>query len=221
MSKVFNDGTHALTDVNLIIENGMFGLLGANASGKTTLIRILATLVNPTEGTITVDDIDLLKNRAAIRSMTGYLPQKFSSFSNITTGEFLDYSAGLAGLHDKRNRKKAVDEMLELLGLFEVRNRNANELSVVMKRHLEIAQAVIGNPKILIVDEPTSGLSPEERLRFMKLLRDRSDKINIIILSTHILSDISSACADMAVLDKGKVAYHGAPESLAEQSKGK
>jgi len=220
MSKVFKDGTHALTDVNLVIENGLFGLLGPNASGKTTLIRILATLLKPTEGTVTVDDIDLLKNRAAIRAMTGYLPQKFSSFTNVTTREFLDYSAGLAGLRDNKTRKKAVDEMLESLGLFEVRNSNANELSVVMKRHLEIAQALIGNPKILIVDEPTAGLSPEERIRFMKLLANRIDKINIIILSTHILSDISSTCANIAVLDKGAVAYHGAPENLAEQAKG-
>ena len=219
MSKVFKDGTRALTNVNLVIENGMFGLLGPNASGKTTLIRILATLLKPTEGTVTVDDMDLQKDRAAIRSMTGYLPQRFSMFTKITTWEFLDYTARLAGLRDNRTRKKAVDEMLESLGLFEVRNLNANELSVVMKRHLEIAQAVIGNPRILIVDEPTIGLSPEERLRFRNLLADRIDKINIIILSTHILSDITSTCTNMAVLDKGEVVYHGSPDSVAEQMK--
>ncbi len=219
ISKVFKDGTHALTNVNLVIENGMFGLLGPNASGKTTLIRILATLLEPTKGMVTFDDMDLQENRASIRSMTGYLPQRFSMFTNLTTGEFLDYSARLAGLSDSRTRKKAVDELLGSLGLFEVRNRRANEISVVMKRHLEIAQAVIGNPTILIVDEPTSGLSPEERLRFRNLLADRSDKIKIIILSTHIHSDITSKCNDLAILEKGEVAYHGSPDILFEQAK--
>ncbi|MFC1693808.1 ATP-binding cassette domain-containing protein [Candidatus Latescibacterota bacterium] len=220
MSKVFKDGTRALTNVNLVIENGMFGLLGPNASGKTTLIRILATLLKPTEGIVTIDDMDLQKNRAAIRSMIGYLPQRFSMFTKVTTWEFLDYSARLAGLHDNRTRRKAVDELLESLGLFEVRNRYANELSVVMKRHLEIAQAVIGNPKILLVDEPTIGLSPEERLRFRNLLADRSTQIKIIILSTHILSDISSTCTDLAILEKGEVVYHGSPDIPLEQVKG-
>lgn len=216
LCKVFKDGTHAIDDVNLVIENGIFGLLGPNASGKTTLMRILITLLKPTKGKVMFDDLDLQKNRAAIRSMTGYLPQKFSSFRKMTTGEFLDYTASLAGLHNTKSRKIAVDEMLESLGLYEVRNRNANELSLIMKRHLEIAQAVIGNPKILIVDEPTIGLSPEERLRFWKLLTDRSGKIDIIIFSTHIYGDISSSCNNLAYLDKGKVVYHGSPDNFTE-----
>ena len=214
LCKVFKDGTYALDDVNLVIENGIFGLLGPNASGKTTLMRILATLLKPTKGKVMFDDLDLQKNRAAIRSITGYLPQKFSSFRKMTTGEFLDYTAGLAGLHNTKSRKIAVNEMLESLGLYEVRNRNANELSLIMKRHLEIAQAVIGNPKIIIVDEPTVGLSPEERLRFWKLLTDRSGKIDIIIFSTHIYGDISSSCNNLAYLDKGKVVYHGSPDNF-------
>ena len=220
LSKVFNDGTHALDDVNLVIENGIFGLLGPNASGKTTLMRILVTLLQPTQGKVLFDDLDLHKNRAAIRSMTGYLPQKFSSFRKMTTFEFLDYTAVLAGLYNTTSRKKAVIEMLESLGLYEVKNRNANELSLVMKRHLEIAQAVIGNPKILIVDEPTIGLSPEERLRFWKLLTDRSGKIDIIIFSTHIYGDISSSCNNLAYLDKGKVVYHGSPDNFTEMTRG-
>ncbi|MCE5252568.1 ATP-binding cassette domain-containing protein [bacterium] len=220
LSKVFEDGTRALNDVNLVIDNGMFGLLGPNASGKSTLIRILATLMKPTGGTVMFDDLDLQKNRAAIRSMTGYLPQRFSSFRNMTAGEFLDYTARLSGLRDTRARKTAVDELLESLGLSGVKDTNANELSTVMKRHLEIAQAVIGNPRILIVDEPTVGLSPEERIRFRNLLTDRCGAISIIIFSTHILSDISSTCTDIAVLDKGEVVYHGAPENLPELVKG-
>ncbi|MBA7572164.1 putative ABC transporter ATP-binding protein YxlF [subsurface metagenome] len=219
LSKTYNDGTQALDNVNLVIESGMFGLLGPNASGKTTLIRILATLLKPTSGTVTFDDIDLQENRAAIRSITGYLPQKFSSFTRMKTWEFLDYTASLAGLLDKRKRADAVDEMLEILGLFDVRNHYANKLSVVMKRHLEIAQAVIGNPKVLIVDEPTSGLSPEERIRFKNLLAGRSGKIDIIILSTHIQSDITSAFNKAAILDNGGVDFLGAPENLDEQLK--
>ncbi|MFC1508850.1 ATP-binding cassette domain-containing protein, partial [Candidatus Omnitrophota bacterium] len=144
LSKVFKDKTHALTNVNLVIEKGIFGLVGPNASGKTTLIRILATLLKPTGGRVTFDGMDLQKNRAAIRSMTGYLPQKFSAFAKMTTWEFLDYSARLAGLHDKTTREHSMDELLDTLGLYEVRNRLANELSPAMKRHLEIAQAVIG-----------------------------------------------------------------------------
>jgi len=141
-------------------------------------------------------------------------------FTKITTLEFLDYSARLAGIRDNITRKKVVGEMLESLGLFKVRNLNANELSVVMKRHLEIAQAVIGNPKILIVDEPTVGLSPEERIRFSNLLAERIDKIDNIILSTHIHSDITSTCSNMAYLDKGEVVYHGSPDIVFEQMKG-
>lgn len=221
LSKVFNDGNRALTNVNLVIENGLFALLGRNASGKSSLIRILATLMKPSDGTATFDNFDLKRNRAAIRSMTGYLPQRFSLFPPITTWEFLDYSARLAGLNDKKTRRKEVDEMLESLGLSDVRNRLTNELSLVMKRHLEIAQAVMGNPKILLVDEPTVGLSPEERIRFSKFLAERSIKINITILSTHILSDISSTCNDLAVLDRGEIVYHGSPGNLSEQLKGR
>ncbi|MBN1293962.1 MAG: ATP-binding cassette domain-containing protein [Candidatus Latescibacteria bacterium] len=214
LGKVFKDGTLALANVNLVIENGIFGLLGPNASGKTTLIRILATLLKPSSGTVLFDGMDLRKNRAAIRSITGYLPQSFSSFRNTTAYEFLDYSASLAGLHKAKVREKAVNETLEALGLYGVRNQNANELSIVMKRHLEIAQAMIGNPKILIIDEPTVGLSPEERISFHKLLAERFGKIEIILFSTHILSDISSACKKVAYLDKGEVAYQGPPENL-------
>ena len=221
LSKVHNDGTQALSNVNLVIEDGLFGLLGPNASGKTSLIRILATLSKPTAGKVTIDGKDLKRNRAAFRSMSGYLPQKFSTFTNLTTWEFLDYSARLAGLNDKISRKKEVDAMLESLGLYEVRNHKANKLSIVMKRHLEIAQAVIGNPKILLVDEPTVGLSPEERIRFKKLLAERIEKINIIILSTHILSDISSTCNAAALLDKGEVVYHGPPDRISEKIKGR
>lgn len=219
LSMTYEDGTPGLSGVNLVIENGLFALLGPNASGKTTLMRILATLVKPSGGRVTIDKYDLMKNRAEIRMITGYLPQRFSTFTRTTTGEFLDYTARLAGLRKAAARKAAVDEMLESLGLAEVRNVYANELPSSMKRHLEIAQAVIGNPKILLVDEPTVGLSPEERIRFKNLLAAKLSAIDIIILSTHILSDITSACGNMAILDKGAVVYSGHPAGLFDMVK--
>lgn len=219
LSKRFDDGTMALNGIDLDIGEGLFCLLGPNASGKTTLMRILATLSKPSGGRVLIDGVDLQKNRAKIRSITGYLPQSFSSFAKITTAEFLDYTARLAGLRNSIRRKSAVEEMLDTLGLYEVRDKNANELTVSMKRHLEIAQAVIGDPRILIVDEPTSGLSPEERLRFKKLLADKIGAIGIMILSTHILGDITSTCTNMAVLNRGEVVFRGAPETLYEQAR--
>ncbi|MHB9028184.1 MAG: ATP-binding cassette domain-containing protein [Candidatus Latescibacterota bacterium] len=216
VSMVFKNGTRALSHVNLVIENGVFGLIGPNACGKTTLLRILATLLKQTGGMIAYDEYDLDRNRAAIRSMTGYLPQSFSRFTRLKTWEFLDYSASLAGVHHKRTRQNEVDDLLDALGLSGVRDVYANELSVVMKRHLEIAQAVVGNPRILLVDEPTSGLSPEERIRFRNLLSARSEKVEIIIMTSHIFSDISSACGRLAVLNEGEVVFHGAPGDIPD-----
>ncbi len=214
LSKTFEDGTQALKNVSFVIGEGMFGLLGPNASGKTTLIRILATLEKPTGGIIRFDGMDLSTNRGRIRSMTGYLPQRFSSFTNVTTREFIDYSSRLAGIRNKRRRNDEVDYLLDSLGLYAVRNKRANELTTSMKRHLEIAQAVVGNPRILIVDEPTVGLSPEERIRFGKLLAERLEKIETIIMSTHILGDIKSTCSHIAALDKGEVAQFGPTETV-------
>ena len=219
LSKVFKDRTHALSHVNLVIENGVFGLIGPNASGKTTLLRILATLWKPTEGRVTFDGRDMNKNRARIRSITGYLPQRFSQFTRLTAREYLDYSAGLAGFFDKKTRQKEVDDLLESLGLSKMRDVAANDLPVVMKRLLEIAQAVIGNPTILLVDEPTLGLSPEERIRFRNMLNERSKKIDVIIMTSHILADISSTCHKLAVLNKGEVVYQGAPADIPDQEK--
>jgi ABC-2 type transport system ATP-binding protein len=214
LSKEFENGTPALSDINLVIENGIFGLIGPNASGKTTLLRILATLVKPSTGKVTFDGRDLNHNRARIRSMTGYLPQRFSRFRKLKTREFLDYSATLAGIFDKKIRQNEVDNLLESLGLSKVGDVEANDLSVVMKRLLEIAQAVIGNPSILLVDEPTLGLSPEERIRFRNMLNERSKKIDVIIMTSHILADISSTCQQLAVLNKGEVVYQGVPADI-------
>ncbi len=220
LNKRYRNGFSALKNVNLDINEGLFGLLGPNGAGKTTFMRILVTLMKPTEGTVKVDDFDLRQNRRQIRSMLGYLPQDFSVFSKLTTWEFLDYAAALAGLRTTRERKKAVDDMLESVGLFDVRDRQANKLSGGMKRRLGIAQALIGEPKIVIVDEPTTGLDPEERIRFRNLLSDMTQREIIIILSTHIVGDISSTCTDMALLNRGELIFKDAPEKLVQEARG-
>jgi ABC-type multidrug transport system ATPase subunit len=219
LDKIYKNGNQAIKDVNLQIESGMFGLLGPNGAGKTTLMRILVTLMKPSSGVVKVNDMDLQKNRREVRAMLGYLPQDFRFFSKLKTWEFLDYVASLAGIRENRTRKKEVYEMLEQVGLYEVRDRQANKLSGGMKRRLGIAQALIGNPQIVIVDEPTTGLDPEERIRFRNLLSDMSQKDIIIILSTHIVSDISSTCRNMALLNNGKVAFHGPPDDLVDKAK--
>ncbi len=220
LNKVYRGGKYAVKNLNLEIPSGMFGLLGPNGAGKSTLMRILVTLMKPTSGKVTVNDLDLAKNRKEIRSMLGYLPQDFSFFSKLKTYEFLDYAARLAGMKNGAARRTAVDQMLEEVGLFEARDRIANKLSGGMKRRLGIAQALINNPKIIVVDEPTTGLDPEERIRFRNLLSTISTHDVIIILSTHIVGDISSTCDNMALLNNGQLAFAGSPEELVKEAEG-
>ncbi|WP_319272021.1 ABC transporter ATP-binding protein [uncultured Draconibacterium sp.] len=220
LNKIYKGGSYAVNNLNLEIPNGMFGLLGPNGAGKSTLMRILVTLMKPTNGKVYYNDYELSKNRREIRSMLGYLPQDFSFFSKLKTSEFLDYTARLAGMKSGAARRSAVDQMLEEVGLFEVRDRNANKLSGGMKRRLGIAQALINDPKIIIVDEPTTGLDPEERIRFRNLLSTISTRDVIIILSTHIVGDISSTCDNMALLNQGKLAFSGSPEQLVKEAEG-
>ena len=219
LNKVYPNGNHALKDVSMTIENGMFGLLGPNGAGKSSLMRILVTLAKPTSGQILVNGLDLQKNRKEIRSMLGYLPQDFRFFAKLRTYEFLDYIARLAGMNKSSVRNDAVEKMLEEVGLYEARNRYANNLSGGMKRRLGIAQALIGDPQIIIVDEPTTGLDPEERIRFRNLLTRISERDVVIILSTHIVGDISSTCTDMALMNKGLLAFKGSPEELISQAR--
>jgi len=220
LCKQYKNNFMALDKVTLEVNNGLFGLLGPNGAGKTTLMRILATLLKPTSGEIKVNDLNLNENRHDIRAMLGYLPQDFSTFSKLKTWEFLDYAGALAGLNHKKERSQAVDELLESVGLFDVRDRPASKLSGGMKRRLGIAQALIGEPKIVIVDEPTTGLDPEERIRFRNLLANMTQKDIVIILSTHIVGDISSTCNDMALLNRGQVMFNDAPELLIEKARG-
>lgn len=220
LDKIYKNGKKALSNVNLEIENGMFGLLGPNGAGKSSLMRILVTLMKPTNGNVKYNGYDLLKDRAEIRKILGYLPQDFRFFTKLKTWEFLDYAAGLSGIIGKQNRLNKVDEWLEKVGLFDVRERSANKLSGGMKRRLGIAQALIGDPQIIVVDEPTTGLDPEERIRFRNILSEISQRDVIIILSTHIVGDISSVCQDLALLNKGNVEFKGSPEELINKTKG-
>ncbi|MFC1490503.1 ABC transporter ATP-binding protein [Candidatus Latescibacterota bacterium] len=214
--KTYPGNKTAVDHINLEISSGMFGLVGPNGAGKTTLMRILTTLMEPTRGSITVDGMDIFQNRAIMRGMTGYLPQSFSRFPKLKTHEVLRYSAELAGVEDLSK----VNEMLDLVGLLDVRTRYAKKLSGGMKRRLGIAQALIGDPKIIIVDEPTTGLDPEERLKFRNLLVEIATEDRTVILSTHILGDITSSCNNMAVLELGKLVYTGSPNELIAKATG-
>ncbi len=220
LDKVYKNGKRALSGINLEIENGMFGLLGPNGAGKSSLMRILVTLMKPTNGNVNVNGFNLMSDRGEIRKMLGYLPQDFRFFTKLKTWEFLNYAAGLSGINNKTKRLEKVDEWLDKVGLFDVRERSANKLSGGMKRRLGIAQALIGDPKIIVVDEPTTGLDPEERIRFRNILSEISQKDVIIILSTHIVGDISSVCQDLALLNKGTVGFKGSPEELINKTRG-
>lgn len=219
LNKVYENGNHALRDINLEFGTGMFGLLGPNGAGKSSLMRILVTLMKPSSGTVLVDGMDIQKHRKEIRSMLGYLPQDFRFFTSLRTWEFLDYSGSLAGLKNRKQRIIEVDRLLDQVGLLEVRDRQANKLSGGMKRRLGIAQALIGNPRIIVVDEPTTGLDPDERIRFRNILSQLSHDVTII-LSTHIVGDISSTCQSMALLNKGQLVFSGSPENLVNNAAG-
>ncbi|MEL7005070.1 MAG: ATP-binding cassette domain-containing protein, partial [Bacteroidota bacterium] len=185
VSKVYGNGFKALDDVTLDIGNGLFGLLGPNGAGKSSLMRILVTLQEHSTGSILIDGKDIIKDRKYVRNLIGYLPQDFTFFTKLKTWEFLDYSARLGGL-SRKERKVRVDEMLEQVGLLDVREKLANKLSGGMKRRLGIAQSLIARPKLVVVDEPTTGLDPEERIRFRNVLADIGEQDVTVILSTHI-----------------------------------
>ena len=221
LNKVYPNGNHALKDINMEIPTGMFGLLGPNGAGKSTLMRILVALMESTSGDVDIFGYNLQRERKEVRGILGYLPQDFRFFAKYKTYEFLDYAARLSGMNNGSKRKKVVNEMLESVGLFDVRERYASKLSGGMKRRLGIAQALIHNPKLIIVDEPTTGLDPEERIRFRNLLANISEQDVTIILSTHIVGDISSSCNSMALMNEGEIAFFGSPEDLRKEAEGK
>ena len=208
----------ALYDVNLKIEQGMFGLLGRNGAGKTTLMKILATLLQKKSGQVTVCGIPI-ENEKEIRKIIGYLPQEFSIYPTMNVYEAMDYLAILSGL-GKQERKERIEMLLAQVNLTESKNKKVKALSGGMKRRLGIAQALLGNPKVLIVDEPTAGLDPEERIRFRNLLSETAEE-RIVILSTHIVGDIEATCENIAILDEGKVLYSGTVDDLLAAADGK
>ena len=209
---------HALKDVNLTINQGMFGLLGRNGAGKTTLMKTLATLHQKKSGDITVCGIPI-ENAKEIRKITGYLPQEFSMYPNMSVYEALDYLGTLSGM-TKTEREKSIKTLLKKVNLTEHQHKKVKALSGGMKRRMGIAQALLHNPKVLIVDEPTAGLDPEERIRFRNLLTDAAEE-RIVILSTHIVGDIEASCENIAIMNDGKILWHGTVSELINNAKGK
>jgi ABC-2 type transport system ATP-binding protein len=211
----------ALDQVTLQINPGMFGLLGPNGAGKTTLLRIVATLLKPTHGRVTVDGFDVSDRRQkwVIKQILGFLPQELGLYNGLSPAEFLDYIATLKNLHNPHVRAEAVAQVMALTGLRTVAHQRIGTLSGGMKRRVGIAQALLGDPQLLIVDEPTAGLDPEERVRFRNLLAGLATE-RIVILSTHIVEDIAATCNRMAVLDQGRVRFHGAPSTLIAAAEG-
>ena len=221
LSKVYSRGAvPALSDLNLDIRHGTFGLLGPNGAGKTTLIKILSTQIEPSFGSVEIDGCDLRRDRAEVRRRLGYLPQHFGAYPQLSAWEFLDYMGRLGGLYEKRQRQERVGQVLEDVALYEARERKTGTFSGGMRRRLGIAQAILADPEFIIVDEPTVGLDPEERIRFRGILGKLSARRTILI-STHIVGDISSTCGDLAILRQGQLLFHGAPEDFVAKAEGK
>jgi ABC-2 type transport system ATP-binding protein len=220
VSHVYASGTKALDNVSLSIPRGMYGLLGPNGAGKSTLMRTIATLQVPTDGAIRFGDLDILSAPEELRKRLGYLPQDFGVYPRVTALDMLDHMAILKGIADKGQRKDVIESLLNQTNLWHVRSHYIAGFSGGMRQRFGIAQALIGNPELIIVDEPTAGLDPEERNRFLNLLAGISDNV-VIILSTHIVDDVADLCPRMAVLAGGTVQLEGAPLALIEATKGR
>jgi ABC-2 type transport system ATP-binding protein len=220
LSKTYGNGTKALTDVSLNIPVGMFGLLGPNGAGKSTLMRIIATLQEPDKGRIMLGETDVLKNKHQVRKTLGYLPQEFGVYPGISAVLLLNHLAVLKGITNRNERTEIVKSLLYKTNLYENRNKNLGGFSGGMKQRFGIAQALLSNPKLLIVDEPTAGLDPAERIRFHNILNELGEE-TIVILSTHIVEDVKELCTKMAIISNGKVLFTGNPKQAIEDVKGK
>jgi ABC-2 type transport system ATP-binding protein len=218
VSKTYSNGLKALNDINLTIAPGMFGLLGPNGAGKSTLMRTIATLQDPDEGSIMLGDINIVKQKEELRKMLGYLPQDFGFYPKVNAEDMLHHFAVLKGINNKAERKALCDALLNQTNLFEARKRNLSEYSGGMRQRFGIAQALLGNPKLIIVDEPTAGLDPAERNRFHNILSDLGENI-IVILSTHIVEDIKNLCPRMVIMNRGQVLLDGKPSETIEKMK--
>ncbi len=219
LSKTYPNGTKALDKVNINITKGMFGLLGPNGAGKSTLMRTIATLQAPDTGIIQLDDIDTQLEKMSLRKVLGYLPQEFGVYPNISAEKLLDYLARLKGITSRSERQSIIDYCLHVTNLTDQRKKSVSGYSGGMKQRFGIAQMMLNNPKLIIVDEPTAGLDPAERQRFLNILREISTK-SIVIFSTHIVDDIKDLCTDMAILNKGNILYHSSPEDAISTLQG-
>src|SRR5688572_7456658 len=220
VSHVYANGTRALDHVSLSIPRGMYGLLGPNGAGKSTLMRAVATLQTPTEGTIRFGDVDVIAEPERLRRTLGYLPQDFGVYPRVSAYEMLDHLAILKGIATTIDRKTTVETLLHQTNLWSVRKKTLSGFSGGMRQRFGIAQALIGNPELIIVDEPTAGLDPEERNRFLNLLAEIGENV-VVILSTHIVEDVSDLCPRMAVLADGRVQLEGAPQGLIDATRGR
>src|ERR1051326_6953877 len=220
LSKTYDNGTVALSDVSLTIPRGMFGLLGPDGAGKSTLMRIIATLQEPDQGSVLFDDIDALADKQAIRRLLGYLPQEFGLYKNVSAEELLDHFAVLKGITDKGERKQIVDRLFEQTNLAADRGKQLGGYSGGMRQRFGIAVALLGAPQLIIVDEPTAGLDPAERLRFLNLLAELGQQAGVI-LSTHIVEDVNELCSRMAIIDKGEIRLEADPVSAIAALRGR
>jgi len=220
LNKTYSNGVQALKDVTLNIPQGMFGLLGPNGAGKSSLMRTLATLQQADSGSAMLGDLDILKDKAEVRKILGYLPQEFGVYPKVSSYNMLNHIASLKGISNKGERKDLVESLLNKTNLWHVRNKSLGTYSGGMKQRFGIAQALIGDPKLIIVDEPTAGLDPAERNRFHNLLCEIGEN-TIVILSTHIVDDISNLCNNMAIICLGEVVVKGNPTDLTEGVKGR
>jgi ABC-type multidrug transport system ATPase subunit len=220
LTHVYGNGVRALDEVSLTIPRGMYGLLGPNGAGKSTLMRTIATLQAPTSGHIRFGDIDVLKNPEDLRRTLGYLPQDFGVYPRVSAYDMLDHMAVLKGIAGAKERRETVENLLNQVNLWTVRKKAIAGFSGGMRQRFGIAQALIGDPRLIIVDEPTAGLDPEERNRFLNLLAEIGENV-VVILSTHIVEDVSDLCPAMAIICDGRIVREGAPMELVGQLKGR
>jgi len=220
LSKTYPNGVKALDNISLTISNGMFGLLGPNGAGKSTLMRTIAALQEPSLGSISFNENDIIKHPHEIRKQLGYLPQEFGVYPKISTQNLLDHIAILKGITNKTERKNQIEALLQQTNLFQHRKKSVHTFSGGMRQRFGIAQALLGNPQLIIVDEPTAGLDPEERNRFLNLLSEIGENV-IVILSTHIVEDVKDLCSNMAILGNGKIIAKGNPSELKAKLEGK
>jgi ABC-type multidrug transport system ATPase subunit len=220
LRKTYRGGVMALRGVSLSVPAGMFGLLGPNGAGKSTLMRAVATLLEPDDGRIQLDGLDVVRDRDKVRAVLGYLPQDFGLYPSLTALEMLDYLASLKGITERGVRARVVEALLERVNLSAVKKRRLGGFSGGMRQRFGIAQALLGAPRLLVVDEPTAGLDPEERLRFQNLLAELAQDI-VILLSTHIVSDVTALCPRMAILREGQVVFQGTPAEAVASLRGK